>query len=393
LSIIYLTDRSRVDTREECPRKRYLNYDFEVDGALKGVQRVMHSLPLLNGTEIHEAHAQVLMGEDLDTVVAAMRVRYRAQVEARGVFNEADPEGLISEQLNLLEAMLRAFVALWMPRILDEFTIVGIETPLDWALAPGLVQKLRFDVTARRKSDNQLVIIDFKSMDYLSDVWALKLEVSNQTSLYVEAAEELYGEPVEMAYLAMLKGSWRKDTARSSPFYEQKIQASPYLYAYAIEGNGMTIYQTAYTPKKGYRKVRTYDEMTVKEWVKWLLDNERQMVNDLFVWNPPIAPTLKERHDVRELVIKEELEYVSKVRQYHAMRDEAVATGNEVLAHKAEKFLDVEAAPKRRNTCFKYGNNSQCAFYGVCFNGGALEGLLDDPTYEVREPHHGTEAA
>lgn len=388
---VYETDRSRIDTREECERKRYLNYDFDIDGEMKGVQRREQSLPLLNGTEIHEAHARVLAGQDLEEVVVDLRKRYRAEVRKRGVYNESDQEALIREQTLLLEAMLRAFVAIWMPRILEEFDIIGIERPLVWELAPGLVQRLRFDVTARRKEDGQLVIIDFKSMDYLGDVWAKKLERSRQTALYIEAAEALYGEPVEMAYLGMLKGQWRKDTAHSSPWYGQKIQSSPYLYAYALKGDVGAVYQTAYTNKKGYRKVRTSEEMTIKEWVQHLLDFEPQLINDLFVWNPPFAPTLEERKRVIGLIVKEELEYVHNIRLYHTLKKMGEQNGDQAAIDKAEEFLDLEAAPKRESTCFKYGENSQCPFYSICFTQGAMNYILDGDEYEVRIPHHGGE--
>lgn len=390
-TVIYLTDRSRIVTREECERKRFLNYDWSIDGAPMGIQRKASSLPLLNGIEIHEAHARVLAGQDIEAVVGVMRERYIAQVKERGVYGHEDLDGLVTEQLALLEALLRLFVKEWLPRILDEYDVVTIEKQMDWVLAPGLVQKLRFDTVLRRKADGQLVILDYKSMSYVSDAWGKKLERATQTALYVLAAQELFGEPVEIAYLGMMKGAYRKDTAKSSPWYEQKIQSSPLLYAYALKGDVGNIYQSEWTNKKGYKKVRTYEEMPIKDWVDWLWVNERKTAKELFVFNPPIAQTPQAMERRRELVVREELAYVDRVQRYHAMRDKALREGNEVLLKKAQDYLDFVAAPMRDEQCFKYGEESVCQFYGVCHTEGVFDRVLEDGEFEPRIPHHNTE--
>jgi hypothetical protein len=355
---------------------------------------------LLNGIEIHEAHAKLIAyaagiegGMGIEGVVALMRERYSTQVDAKGVYGAQEwVAHLKTEQMALLEAMLRTFERKQLPAILHEYDVVCIEKPMDWQMAPGLYQKLRFDVVLRRKADGRLIIMDFKSMAYISEAWALKLERSRQTSLYIAAAQELFGETVEMCYLGMAKGQWRTDTAKSSPFYQQKIQASPYLYAYALKGEAGTVYKPEYTSAKGYQKVRTYEEMPVVEWVDWLFANRALMLNELFVFNPPIAPTLKQMQDVRELVVYEELEYVANVRAYHEMKRKALATGNDVLLAKAEQFLDLVAAPKDEESCFKYGADSRCMFHDdVCFNEGGLENALIDGAFVPREAHHSTE--
>lgn len=392
MKTIYLTDRSRIDAREECERKRYLNYDYTIEGyPVKGLQRRTMSLPLINGVTMHEGHARVLGGQSVDDVVKAILGDYAAEIAKRGVFGEGDPKHLVREQGALLEGMLRAFVLEWVPRILEEYDIVSIEKPMQWEMAPGLVQNLRFDVVLRRKADGQLIILDFKSMPYVSDAWSQKLETSRQTSLYITAAQELFGEPVEIAYLGVVKGSYRKDTAQSSPFFGQKIAASPYTYAYALKGDVGNVYQTAYTAKKGYQKIRTYEEMPTKEWLEWLWMHERQTVKDQFTFNPPIAPSPAELDADRELIIAEELEFVANIEKYEAMKFEAERTGNQQLAAKAQRFLDLVAAPKRKSTCYKYGMDSRCSMVGICYNDGALENVLVDGEFEPREPHHATE--
>lgn len=395
--LIYITDRSRIDTREECERKRYLNFDFDVDGEMLGIQRREAALALLDGTEIHDAFARLLAfhakhpkGESLDVVAARLRRQIREQVLARGVYGDTDPEKLIAEQAALLEGLLRSYEKIWIPHILEEFDVVSIEEPQEWILAPGLISKHRFDVVLRRKTDKQLVILDYKTFAYTSDTWARKLERSRQTSLYILAAQEMFGESVEMMYLGMAKGSYRIDTAFSSPFHKQKIQASPFCYAYALKGDIGTVYQTAYTSKKGFKKVRAYEEMTPKEWFEFLWHNEEKTVREQFSYVGAFSPTQKEMNRVRELVVREELEYVANIRKYHDMRNKAISEGNDDLLEKAEKFLDLIAAPMRENTCNAYGADYQCAFYNICFSENGLDNALEDGAFMPRIPHHET---
>jgi hypothetical protein len=391
---LYDLDRSRIVAREECERKRFLNYDFDVYGEPIGLQRKTASLPLLNGIEIHEAAARILGGERLNDVMELMNSRYRGQVDARGVHAHPDVDRLIAEQTHMLEGMLRAFALTWVPRILEEYDVVSIEQPLTWGIAPSLRMRFRFDVVLRRKGDGQLVILDYKSMAYVSDAWSRKLERSRQTHLYIAAAQELYGEKVEMAYVGMVKGIYGMETAKSSPFYQTKIQKSPYLYAYALRGSVGNVYQTEYTNKKGYQKFRTYDEMPMAEWIDWLWKNERETLNNLFTFNPPFAPTQGELDRVKALVIHEELEYLSNITEYRRLLEVAQRSGEPEDFRIAREFLDLTAAPMRDEACVMYGLEHTCQFYGLCHTEGALDTVLEDEEFEKREVHHEiTEAA
>lgn len=388
---VIITDRTRIVTREECERKRYTNFDFDIDGEPIGLQRKATSLPLLNGIQIHEAHARILAGLNIDYVINEMRESYIETVESHGIHGEADPEVLITEQMALLEGMLRAFTLIWLPRILDEYDVLDLEKPRDWEMAPGLVQKLRFDTKLRRKGDGQLVIMDWKSMSYISDAWSKKMEHARQTSLYIEAAEELFNEPVEMAYLGMVKGMYRKDTAKASPWYGQHIQSSPYLYAYQLSGDVGNVFQSEWTNKKGFKKIRTYEQMSMKEWIDWMWHNERNTLNELFIFNPPFAPTKAERKEDRDLIVYEELRYANNIQIYKERKAKALELGDDQMLAEAEKFLDLIAAPKRKENCFKYGEANRCPMYELCHVEGALERALEDGAFEPREAHHSRE--
>ena len=388
---IYLTDRSRIVTREECPRKRFITYDYETGFSVAGVQRKEMGLPLLNGDELHVAHARLLGGLSADKVVEQIIASYRTRVEARGVFGEGDSEALITEQSMMLSAMLLAFEKEWMPRILDEYEVLSIEKPQQYELAPGLVMSLREDTSLRRFGDGMRVTLDYKSVPYITDDFAKRMERSRQTSLYVLAAQAIYDEPVEIAYLATAKGTRRKDTAKSSPFFGQRIQASPYLYGYMLKGGVGTVYQSAYTPKKGFEKFRTYEEMPISEWVDYLWTHERETVKEQFSFVPPFSQTPGEMERIRKQVIFEELDYLKKVEQYYALYNKGIRDGNDALLSQAQEFLDNIAAPMRDEVCYKYGQDNVCSCFNICHNDGALDRVLEDGEFEPREPHHTTE--
>ena len=379
---IYLTDRSRIVTREECERKRFNNYDYPIDGKPTGLQRRQMSLPLLNGEWIHEGHARVLAGQPIEKVVGDIRQAYSADVAAKGVFGEADTDWLIREQTHLVEGMLRGFALVQMPRILDEYEVVSIEESWDWHLAEGLVQKMRMDALLRRRSDKLLHILDYKALAYASEDWRRKQERTRQTSLYTLAVQEHYGEAVGgIMYVASVKGSWKTDNAKLSPFYGQKIQHSPYLYAYQHPQTLDT--QTAWTNRKGFVKFRTYEQMSMEAWVNWLQENEPETLAGQFIFVPPILPTPKELQRVKTLVIREELTYIRRYEHWQNLQ----ARG---LHEEAQDYLDYVLAPMREEACYKYGGEHVCMFCeGICFNDGADP--LADGDFEPRIPHHSTE--
>jgi hypothetical protein len=355
------------------------------------------TLALLDGVELHDAFAELLafhaglpQGKPLEVIVNHLRDSFKATLDSRGVYGDYDPLILLDEQTALIEGLLRSFELEWIPRLLEEYDILTIEKPMDWMLTPGLVEKLRFDVVMRRITDGQLVILDYKTMSRGSDAWARKLERSRQTSLYINAAQELFGESVEISYLGVIKGDSRKDTAMNSAFYNQRIQYSPFCYAYELKGDIGSVYTSKYTNKKGFRKVRIYESLPTKEWVKWLWDNERSVVKESFIYAPPFSPTPKELARVKDLVIKEELEYHAKREIYEKALNIAIDNGDEDALIEAERYLDLEAAPMRETSCFQYGSEYVCPFYEICFNDGAIYNVLEDGAFVPREAHHNT---
>ena len=105
----------------------------------------------------------------------------------------------------------------------------AIEQAWDWELAPGLKQHLRMDAILRRKDDGLLHILDYKSAKYVSEGWRDKFEHSNQTELYVQALKDRTGTVGGMSDEGLIKGAYRKDTARSSKYFRLADSIEPLL--------------------------------------------------------------------------------------------------------------------------------------------------------------------
>jgi hypothetical protein len=379
-------DRSRVEAREDCGRMRFLGYDF----AETGLEPEEQALPLLSGIAIHAAHARLLAGHPLEQVVREILEDYVREIKERGLYGLEVTQVVIREQAALLEGMLRTWAAVRLPRILEEYDVVSIEQTFDWILVPDqLRQRLRFDVVLRRKDDGMLFILDFKGMKYPSELFEKQKEHDLQSCLYLQALKEHSGEFVGgIIYEGLLRGRFAKDTAFKSPFFQQKIQQSPYTIAYKLDGvtAAESVYQTEYTSKKGYHKVRTFDEMPMKRWVEeWLIPEGK--ANELFVVMPAVSPPPAELEEVKAQVIYEESKYHDDLELFKQLSADA-AKGDPIAAGMAEQVLR-RMAPKRRNRCFKYGQDNGCKFYDICFNQGARP--LEDGGYRPRRPHHDTD--
>lgn len=383
---IWLIDRSRVETRQACPRKRFLQYDY----AGTGLEPEEPSLPLLSGVAFHLALSRVLEGEPLEGVLHDILSTYRAEIAQKGLAGLDVTPDLVAQQSALLEGIVRLWTAVRLPRILDDYDVVSVEKAWLWRLAPDIAQSFRFDALVRRKADGLYFIKDWKSVKHPSDVWFEKFEHNLQTTLYLQALKErigdLTGDPHAQVggilYEGIVKGTFRKDTAKSSPFYGQRIVQSPYTIAYRLQTEAGPIYQFDYTNRKGFEKVRTFDEMPMKEWVERHMLPSPELTNDLFIPLVDICPPARELERAKRQVITEERAYRDALRQLAALGDDPSFGGT------FEDALD-DTVPMRVDRCFQYGSEHLCPFLSVCFNANAQP--LDNGGFKPRVPHHDTD--
>ena len=386
----YFTSRSNIVDWLDCRRLGFLSEDFNGQGYAPVASRV----PLLSGDHIHNALAQTLGhysgispidGNDpIATVVERITSDYTAEILETGIqdLNDAEVEFTRTEQLVLLEGMLRGWVTYRLPIILDEFDVVEIEHTQLWKLGPGINIPIKRDALLRRKLDGLLGVMDFKGAPFVDDAWQRTHEQSLQTILYLEATEELLGEATfGIFYEGLVRGYWRKDTAESSPFFGRRIQQSPYCYGYANYDGFEPLRQAKYTNRKGFVKFRVADELPVAEWLQ-LLEKE-DILPGLFVTMAPVNPTPEFRGRVRQQLLFQMQRRLSDLNKFNAL------LAKHGLDHPlVQAQLDL-MAPMNTARCYKYGADYRCPFVHACpAPGGGLAEIPESPEFEVRKPHH-----
>lgn len=326
-------DRSRIETRLHCVQKRYWQYDHLGTGIT------------LEGPTPHA---------DMGTMLhAGLEVLLRSQGDVEEAVSGLDHTD--QDVWYIVEGMIRGWHAMRYPRIIEEYDIVSLEQEHVVLLSQrwvGLEQMLRKDALLRRKADQQLVVMDYKSLSYYTESWDVLMENSLQTLLYVKAAEVLSNERVAgVQYEGMIKGR----------LVEGEWE-SPYVWLYT---NGEE-FQSKYTARKGWRKAKVREFFTPKEWhehLKGLGTLER-----LFQTVPPRRPL---DHVVEEIVAQTE-------------REEYMYAAALAAPSVKRAFLT-----KNVTHCFKYGTRYPCQFYGLCFGS---ENVMDSnevpPGYVARVPHH-----
>ena len=391
-----IVSRSAMVTRSECTRLRVLEYHW----CGRGLRRKARALPLIDGVYMHKAlEALLLSGRAhdhahnqamCDTIMAEIRPAYADEARAAGIANDdGDLELLIAEQLCLLEGALRTWAYQRLPALLEEYEPIAVEQEFSWQLseARDIVQPLRMDCLMERRDDRLLHILDFKTASYPGMTWARKFEHDEQTLSYTLAAQETFHRPIGgLIYEGLVVGQRKRDTAKSSPFYGLRVQNSPYCYGYKFDGP-IPVYQTEYTAKKGWRKVRAWEEMTPKEWFETVLLPEHRLTGSfqtLFVVNPPLLPTPREQEEWREETLRQE---VRLFRNLDELASAQVADLRHGTTHEQERVLR-EHFPKNRARCFKFGEDHVCGMYDMCWNETVAEDPLGSGLYEWREDHH-----
>jgi hypothetical protein len=381
------TDRSRIVARQECPRLRYLNYHLGGMGLEPRVARI----PLVSGIHYHQALAEIVKGVEPETALAATVTKFTDEINERGLATIADEDldFIRHEQVALLGGIVRGWVYIRLERLLDEYDIVDVEREFEFEPEPGLVAMLRFDLVVRHRATGLLYLGDFKGMAYAGEDWAKKQEHDAQWKLYLEGAEAFYQERVDGVFIeGLVKGSRKRETARTSPWLGKKLQQSPYCYGYT-DG---TAFQAGYTSRKGWNKTPSWEAMAHREWFDRVLTNPDDLtfnLADQFIAMPPICPPKAERKRWLRQVVHQELLWAETVRVVEAMHDDMLAGDMEIAAF--EDTLDL-LVPQHDSRCVKFGWDNACQFLNtICYNAGALSDPIGTGDFLPRVPHHAGE--
>jgi hypothetical protein len=396
----YRTARSYIEDREACPRLRLLGVDL--DG--HGYQMRGTTVPLLGGTSGHDGFAHLLLTGRLDDevgpdgevrpgAVSVAQAAFLQDFEERGLrfLDEEDHGRIKREQLWLIEIILRGWAMVRLPLILRDYEpFVPPETSFDWQLAPDVVEPLRMDVILRNRHTGALVILDFKFTGYTDELWFSMHEYSRQTILYIQGLIEKLADwgmedvDVEgMMYEGIARGRFKKDTAKTSPFYGKRIQQTPWAYAYAGLVDGVLEFSSKYTNRKGWSKVFVGDHVSVDMWLEHLKADGS--LNRLFASMAPTNPAPQLRISIRNQIARAESRWLRDVQKFEQLRMHLGDDHPLTLDH-----LDT-FAEQRTKRCRQFGDDNRCPFMGPCLEtemGWAR--MKEDEAFEPRVPHHPT---
>lgn len=381
------TSRSAIVDREECDRLRLLGWELDDTG----YQPRAGGVATLSGIHIHEGLSTLLHPEgnrDIEEGVRVMLDGYTADFERAGIRQATgeDPEHVLKEQRWMLELMARGWHRVRYPNFIEEYEVVSTEKQWRWELAPGIILPLRMDAIARRRDDRMLHIVDFKGTKDGSSDWQDMHENSRQTILYLTALEEVTGEHVGgMIYEGLVRGSYRKDIAKSSPFHGRRIQHTPLVYGYRLLDTefGLSKWRPDYTAAKGWTKAAAWEEFSPVEWLDFL--DEKGVLTELFIAGPPVNPAPARRQSMRRQIAHEEREWFIGLARFNELRERHGTT----LHPEVQEHLEMWA-PQKTGRCDKYGEDYKCPFkvQGLCFLPDSLELLPEDESFQPRIPHH-----
>jgi PD-(D/E)XK nuclease superfamily len=185
------SDRSRLVTYQECPRRRYLAYEW----GGTGIQRIRQTIPLATGIYTHVGLADILrqvlaLGDvphahlkvDVEQAVKAAVGGYREELKVRGLDVELGEDGqaVADEQVALVEGLLRAYVKAptGLEALLGQYRVVEVEREDVWEGFASTADGTRIDFQARadallqERSSGDLYVLSFKTaagQDYRKD--------------------------------------------------------------------------------------------------------------------------------------------------------------------------------------------------------------------------------
>lgn len=378
-------DRSRVVTRQSCPKRRYLEYDFNGTG----VSPTQKGDALPFGIALHACMEKVLRfyrdtpDGDFDALwadITAYTSTFLKDVytQAKLTNEESNAQHKASEQTFMLEMLVYGWAKQRLPKLLEEYDIEQLEQEFEVSLADDVRLMLRIDAVLRNKANKLPYILDFKSLSTLSDDWMVKQEHSAQSSLYIFGLEQHSGEYVGgILYEGLVKGSQREEKNASNFGFGMKLQVTPLCYVYENEAKGEV--QAEYTKAKGWRKMPAWRLHTVPEHFEFL---KTQYEGDLPQFNtvPPVRPPQYALDRTVKQTIVAEREYYGKLAQVNG----AYNLGQDDRA----KGLEDALFELNYGTCYKYGSSHHCPFAGVCHGGASL---ADPELFTPRVPHHAGE--
>lgn len=370
-----LTDRSRIETYQICPRLRLLRYHF----GGRGLVPVLDNYYLGFGQLYHSALERFLRGETPALVISGLSAELEKLITAIAVRGLPSPQYAV-EQRYLFEGLLWAYARTRLPEIQQQYRVISLEEELLWPIgevAPGvpLVDMLRLDAYLEDIATESRYYKEYKTTAYVDEKWSMGFENNSQIMANLRAIEAVKRErPAGALIEGHFKGRRRRDTAKMSRYNGTEIQDSILCYAYEAGPGNISLEWKS----RGVR-VGTWElGFNPRRWTSEYLNAED--CRGLFVSLPPISPD----------------PYVLDRWQRQTLAQEtAIYRGLQELASTdnadAQREVMDRVFPLHETSCIRYGQ--KCSHYEICHTPAVRTEPLASPNFTTRVPHHNAERA
>jgi hypothetical protein len=410
-----LTDRSRVIEYQRCPRARWWGYEYKG----RGIRPKAASIPLSTGTYVHVGLGALLEGKGVEAAVKAAVNGYMLEIERRDIQVEYLTEDRVyvaHEQKALIEALIRAYEAWQLPRLLEEYDVLEVEQEDLFGLTEEIGWQARLDGLLREKASGDLYVMSFKTaaswdrrkesegrhdMQGLSEPRAVEVRLKQDWKIaiyplgaantfliqwrgkqYVEWLASLPIPPkiqgVKMEFL--IKGTRREHPQGSGRY----VTYNPLIRAYRFRGitPDQDQYSWKYSSRKGWETFNVWeadDIGGVKGWVEMLKSGQVEGGEDClaqtFVLNPPYMRLPEET---------ERWERQTRMQEGAVSEGSGVVNagwcGDEVDMSYLDRYF-----PQHTRSC---DYPDACDYQSICWGSRSPEELLAEGRFIWREPHH-----
>ena len=424
----HFTERSRYVRGLQCSRARY--FEYEAGPAKLGFSSNATYDDLVLGSAVHEGMEYVMLmakvlqdnNQPIDYSIVAKAGSERAisffRDEAeKGIviggmpdLHQLEPslyEELVNEQAYLAGFLAAAAAIEWLPTIISEYDIISTEQEISWRLSEGAVDVVmmsRPDAVIRRRADNKLFVVSYKTTKqfYPSDVVKLQSDIQALTEMAAVYAKT--GEmPEGCIYLYFLKGSRRKkenDEGASVPVYSNTM-VRPYVSS-LTQANKPEDFRLQFetfnfeTGKKSrlgrdWQTAPFWHYIAPSTWLDWLIDGSFESSQYLdeplfqkFIAAPdPVHRSDYQIHRMVNLILNDEVKRYRKLENWY----DRSAQDQDLELRSPTFQRDFDAIwPVNPTGCFLY--NRPCAWHNVCWGDDSIRARVAAERINVRSPNH-----
>jgi hypothetical protein len=353
-SIIYLTNRSAVETDDRCG----MAYWWNQEEGNTGIVPKEEAAALAVGREIHEDIEVISKMDDLSP--------YHLESLIENILSTV-PEEVKGNQRKLERLYRRlGWIAAWVlymePGLREKYEDISVEGELILDRDPLWVA-VTPDRVMRHKKDNYLIYLEYKSTITASNKWLASWKYAIQLHLGIKAIEEEFvrrgvGEKITHAQIVgFLKGDDSKGFLHH-----------PYVWGYKNTETGKWTHE--------YSKARGASWTAAPVWeypdgiVKWVQSLGEEIGRQQFPFSPPVM--LDERM-LNSWVSRR----LSREIEIEAVREECREDWDSRVVY---------FEPRTRNCRPAFGD--PCPYLGPCWNASIQRNPLATGDFIRRNPHH-----